>query len=149
MNDRGGLTKGLAITGTILVLVPLLAPVAFSLMRLSSDNIFRFDFLMPAELFPVAVIGGGLLIWAAVRASLYLKWLIWSLAAAIALLAGSQVMAVVTGLASGETEPTGLPWILVVGMLAGYILAVASLSVGGILLLRDLFTPKNQPIEGP
>ncbi len=32
------------------------------------ERIFRFDYLMPAELFPATLVGGGLLIWAALRA---------------------------------------------------------------------------------
>lgn len=139
MENRGGLTKGLAVAGTVIALMPLLAPVGFSLIRLVQTRHFIFDFLMPAELFPAAFIGGGLLIWAAVRARARIKHIIWSMVAAIALLVGSQVMAVVTGLASGETEAAGLPWILVIGLLVGYILALASLCIGGVLMLRDLF----------
>ena len=29
---------------------------------------FRFDYLMPVELFPAALIGGGLLVWVSLRA---------------------------------------------------------------------------------
>ena len=45
----------------------------------------------------------------------------------------------VTGLASGETEPGGWQWVLVLASLAIYSLALAAVGVGGILLLRDLF----------
>lgn len=144
MNNRGGFTKGLAITGTILVLLPLLTPVVFGVMRFAQARIFQVDYLMPAELFPLVLIGGGLLIWAGVRARLQLKWLIWSLSAAVALLVISQVAAILTGLADGRTEAAGLPWILVVGLLIGYIIAVGFLCAGGVLLLRGLFAPSGQ-----
>ncbi len=145
MNNRGGLTKGLAVAGTILVFLPLLAPLFFGIMRFAQAGIFQVDYLMPAELFPLVLIGGGLLIWAAVRAHLRLKWLIWSLAAAVGLLVLSQVAAVLTGLASGRVEAVGLPWILVVGLLVGYVVAVGFLCAGGSLLLHDLFNPADRP----
>lgn len=47
--------------------------------------------------------------------------------------------AVLTGLASGETEPAGLPWALVVALLAAYILLLIVLTIAGIRLSRDLF----------
>ena len=50
-----------------------------------------------------------------------------------------QVIASVTGLASGETEPVGWPRALVLAALAIYALAVAAMGVGGLSLLRDLF----------
>ena len=61
-------TQILAVAGTVLVWIPLLAPVFFSVMFLIRSGMFRMDYLMPAELFLVALIGGALLIWAALRA---------------------------------------------------------------------------------
>ncbi len=58
-----------------------------------------FDYLMPSELFPLA--GGLLLLWAALRARTGVGRVAWSLGIAVGALAGSQVLAVVTGLASG------------------------------------------------
>jgi hypothetical protein len=55
------------------------------------------------------------------------------------------VLAVVTGLASGETEPAGWPWALVLASLAGYALALVAMGVGGALLLRDLFRISRSP----
>jgi len=60
---------------------------------------------MPAELFPAALVGGGSLLWAALRVRLCRRLIGWGLGVAIGLLVGGQVLAVVTGLASGETEP--------------------------------------------
>lgn len=144
MNNRGGFTKGLATAGTVLVFIPLLAPLFFGMIRLAQVGIFQVDYLMPAELFPLVLIGAGLLIWAAARARLRLKWIGWSLAAAVGLLVLSQAAAVVTGLADGRTEAVGLPWILVLGMLIGYIVAVGFLCAGGSLLLYDLFAPAGR-----
>lgn len=143
MENRGGLTKGLAIAGTVLTLFPILTPVVFSLIYFAEVGQYRIDYLMPAELFPAALAGTALLIWAAARARLSRKWIVWSIAAAVLLLVGSQTVAVVTGLASGETEAVGWPWIMVLALLIGFILAEISLFIGAIFLLRDLFTPKR------
>jgi hypothetical protein len=139
MEKKNLFTKILAITGTVLVWLPILAPILFSLARLMSRPFFQIDYLMPAELFPLVLVGGGLLLWAAFRCRKRRGLIGWSLVSALALLVGSQVLAEVTGLASGRTEPTGLPWVLVLGGLIGYILAVVVVGVGGALLLRDLF----------
>jgi hypothetical protein len=55
------------------------------------------------------------------------------------------VLAVVTGLASGEAEAAGWPWALVLASLAGYTLALVAMGVGGALLLRDLFRISRSP----
>lgn len=146
MAKRGGLTKFLAILGTMLAILPLLAPVAFMAIRFVQSQRLHFDYLMPAELFPVALVGGGLLVWAAVRAEMHKGIIISSLVAAVLLLVGSQVQAVVSGLASGETEPAGIDWVIVVGLLVGFMIGLAALCVGGVFLLRDLFAPQTSRV---
>lgn len=141
MEKKGGLTKTLAIVGTVLAWFPILATIMTSIGGSLASGQFRFDYLMPAELFPAALIGGGLLLWAALRAHLYRRLIGWGLGAAVSLPVAGQVLAVVTGLASGRTEPTGLAWALVLTALGLYVLAVIVIGVGGILLVRDLFKP--------
>jgi len=142
MEKRGVFTKILAIVGTILVWIPILAPVLFSGITLLRSGRFRFDYLMPAELFLLALIGGGLLIWAALRARAPWGLIGGGLGISVAMLVGGQALAVVTGLASGETEPVGWQWALVVASLVVFSLALVVMGVGGILLLRDLFKPR-------
>lgn len=150
MEKKGVLTKILAVIGTVLVWLPILAPILFSAMALIAMRVFRFDYLMPAELFPVALVGGGLLLWAALRARSRWGIIGWALAVAVGSLVGSQALAVGTGLASGEIEPAGWWWITVLALLAGYSLALIIIGVGGIILLRDLFKPSAGRIgEGP
>ena len=142
MAKKGSLTKILAIVGTVLVWIPVLAPVLFAAAFLIQAGMFRFDYLMPAELFPVALVGGCLLLWAALRARARRGLIGGSLAGAVILPVAGQALASVTGLASGRTEPTGWPWALVLASLALYVLALVILGVGGVLLLRDLFKTK-------
>jgi hypothetical protein len=61
----------------------------------------------------------------------------------------SMGLAVVTGLASGETEIGGWQSVLGFGFIALYILAVISLGVGGILLIRDLVKLSTSSSEKP
>ena len=139
MDNKSVLTKILAIVGTVLVWFPILTPVLLSVAAVIAEGMFRFDYLMPAELFPVALVGGCLLLWAALRARSGCRLVGWCLGIAVGSLVGGQVLAVVTGLASGETEPVGWPWALVLAALAIYTLAVVVMGVGGLSLLRKLF----------
>jgi hypothetical protein len=144
MDKKNVFSKILAITGTILVWFPILAAVVFSIAHLVRSGQFRFDFLIPAEIFYVILFGAALLIWAAVRAKAYRAWIIWSLVAMVVCLVGSQGLAVVTGLASGEQEPEGIWWILVLSIMGLVIVGEIIEGIGGILLTRKLFTPDTR-----
>ena len=139
MEKKDVFTKILAILGTILIWFPVLAPLILAVGSLTRAGMFRFDYLMPAELFPSALLGGILLVWASMRARSYRKLIGWGLVIAVILLFGGQALSVVTGLASGETEPTPLLMALVLGPILIYALALAVVGVGGILLARDPF----------
>jgi hypothetical protein len=145
MDKKWSVTKTLAAIGTVLVWFPIVAPILLSLVRLISGSPFNFDFLMPAELFMVVILGGVLLIWAAVRVHLHLKLVAWSLGVAIAMLVGGQALAAATGLASGAAEPVGFGWAVVVASILIYTLAVLVLGLGGVMLIRDLWKPRPQP----
>jgi hypothetical protein len=144
MEKKDGFTKILAILGTILIWFPILAPFILGTGSLIRSGMFRFDYLMPAELFPSALLGGISLFWAAMRARSYHKLIGWGLVIAVGMLFGGQGLAVVTGLASGETEPTPLLIGLVLTPIIIYALLLAAVGVGGILLVRDLF---KQPAQ--
>ena len=139
MGKRDVFTKILAILGTVLAWLPLVAPLIFAFVALFTRGRFMLDYLMPAEIFPVALAGGLLLLWAAWRMRSRRALIAAGLAGALLLIVGTQALAVVTGLASGETEPGGWQWALVLTGLVLFILALIAVGVGGILLLRDLF----------
>ena len=149
MRGHTGLTKGLAIVGTVLIWIPILAPILFTILYLATHGLFRFDYLMPAELAILVAIGGALLFWASQRAGAQ-RWLIGGgLGVAAAGLVLSQVLAIVSGLASGEREATGFWFALVIGLLALYLLAVIATGSGGLLLVRALFRSDsllNKPV---
>ena len=139
MEKKDGLTKILAIFGTVLIWLPVLAPFLAGMGLFIRNGMFRFDYLMPAELFPSALLGGVILLWAAVRAHSRQKLIGWGLTLAVVLLFGGQTIAVITGLASGRTEPTPLLMALVLTPIMIYALLLAVIGVGGAQLVRDLF----------
>ncbi len=147
MTKSGALTNLLVILGTSLVWFPLWAAILFSLYLLVTESVLHFDYLMPAELFPVALVGGALLIWAAVRARARTRWIGWAVGIAAGSLVGGQALAMVTGLASGRIAPAGWPWALVLASLAAYTLALVAAGIGGVLLLRDVIRSGNKPAE--
>jgi len=138
MANRGRGTHVLAVLGTVLAWLPLAATVLISLAGSLARGVFLFDYLMPAEFFPVAVVGGGLLVWAAVRARVRLRWIAGSLALAVALLAAVQGLAWAIGLASGAAEPAGWRLAAVLAVYAAFVAAYLALATNGTLLLRDL-----------
>jgi len=148
MANRGSFTIILAALGTLLVILPVLAPVVFAFIALFTRGQFLFDYLLPAELFPVVLAGGVLLIWAATRARLHRKLIIWSFAVGVVVLFGGQAMAVATGLATSPADPGGPWWALALGTLIVFDLAVAVTAVGGILLLTDLFKQRKLSASG-
>jgi hypothetical protein len=141
MEKRNILTKILAILGTVLVWFPIISTVVVALAGTIRSGIPRFDYLMPAELFPFALVGGILLFWASFRAHSHLRLIGWGLAVAFLSLVGSQGLAVVTGVASGKTEMSAELFAFLLGMILAYSFALILTGVGGILLLRDLFRP--------
>jgi hypothetical protein len=149
MKKNNALTRILAVAGTVLVWFPILAPILLSLLTIITRHRFLFDYLMPAELFPFALAGGGLLLWAALRTHSWQKLIAWGLGIAAGFLAGVQVLAVVTGLASGRTEPSGWPLMLVLTSLVIYLLALVAMGVGGVLLLIDLFKSPRLRTDNP
>lgn len=148
MEKTNALNKTLAVIGTLFVWLPVLAPVLFSAGTLARGGPFRFDYLMPAELAAFVLLGGALLLWAALRTCRLRLLIGGGLALAVVTLVGGQALAVVTGLASGETEPAGLPWAVVLGLLILYDMVVIAMGVGGVLLLRTLFRKQGSPVQG-
>jgi hypothetical protein len=138
MDRRGSLTKALVVIGSVLVWLPLIAPLVLGVVRFIQIHRVRIDYLMPAELFWVALVGGVLLLWAALRAGSCRRLVGGSLASAVGLLGASMAVAVWTGLASGAAPPTGWRVILVAGLMAGYVIALCVLALAGLSLARRL-----------
>ena len=131
MQKKDRLSKILAILGTALVWLPVLAPVILGFLSLGMDGIYRFDYLMPAELGIVVFAGGAALLWAALRTGLRRKIIAWG----FGLAAGSIAIL----MAFGDVVPGSLEWGIVIGLLATYSIAIVVMGIGGTLLCKDLF----------
>ncbi len=95
---------------------------------------------MPMELIFVALLGGCVLLLAAVRA--HSRWrgpLGWALGVAAASPLLAQGLAVLTGLASGEKVMAGWPMGLVLAFVVLYSLALIVMVGLGVLLTRQVF----------
>ena len=139
MEKKVILTKVLTVIGIVLAWFPIVATVALSVVGSIRSHTLRFDYLLPLELFPVALVGGGLLLWAALRARLRRGLIGWGFGIVAGMLIGSQVLAVTSGLTSGQREPTGWIWTLLLASIGIYWLGLVELGVTGLLLVRDLF----------
>jgi len=130
MEKKDTFSKILAIVGTLLVWIPILAPGVFGFVSLGMDGIYRFDYLMPAELGIFAFVGGAMLLWVAIRAKSRQGIIAWGLGIAAGTIAVLMTF--------GDVEPGSLEWAIVVGLLIAYSLVIVVMGVGGILLWRDL-----------
>ena len=130
MNKRDALSKILTTVRILMVWVPILAPVFLGFISLGTNGIYRFDYLIPAELGLVIFIGGVLLFWVAIRAKSQRGIIAWGLGIAIGAITLLNTF--------GDVEPGSLRWAIVVGLLIIYSLAIVVLGVGGVLLWRNL-----------
>jgi len=131
MEKKDTLSKLFAILGTALVWFPILAPLILGFVSLGMDGIYRFDYLMPAELGIVVFVGGATLMWGAIRSGLRRKIIAWGLGLA----AGSVAILV----SFGDVVPGSWQWGIAMGLLISYSLAIVIMGIGGLLLCKDLF----------
>lgn len=131
MEKKDVLSKILAIVGTMLVWFPILAPLVLGFVSLGMDGIYRFDFLMAAELGILAFAGGVLLIWGAIRTRVRQRIITWGLGLA----AGSIAIL----MAFGDVKPDSLGWGIAIGLLIMYSMAIVIMGIGGVLLWKDVF----------
>ena len=141
MTDKNVFSKVLAAGGTMLVL----APIFFMLLTAVVGSIARKqilgDYMIPAELFVLVLVGCGALLWAALRERTLVKAVAWTTGIAFFLLLGCQGLAMITGLAHGEVEVEDAPgWVaFITAMLIGYDVCVALLGYWGVRLSQRLF----------
>lgn len=127
----------LSIVGMVLVWGPVAAPLLFGVISLVQGDGFRVDYLMPAELGLFAFAGGFILLAASLITKACRAWVAGSLAAALIFAVGGQVVAYLSGLATGTVEPEETYWWwVVIGSLAGYALALIAIGFGGVCLLK-------------
>ena len=141
--QKSALSKIFAVSGTLLLLAPILFMLVAAVVGSIAGKALLFDYLMLAELFPLVALGLVLLVLASITSRILAKWIGWSAAAALILLAASMIFSTASGLASGaETVQSGAFAIVIVGI-ALYDLMILGIAVLGILLVMKLF--QKQP----
>ncbi len=138
IGKRDKLTKILAIGGTIILWLPFAFMIITSIFGSIASGRFLMDYLIPAELFPVVIVGGLLLLWVSIRSKLMRKSIIIDFIVAVASFFGIQAIAVLSGLAYNLAAVGGFYWGLIIAVLVLYTLAALGLAIGGILLIRKL-----------
>ncbi len=130
--------KVLAVAGTALVWLPVVFMVITGVAGSIQAGRLLVDYLIPLELFWMVFLGSGLLLWSAILAHRRQRLFGWGLGLIVCLLVLSQVIAMLTGLASGEHEAEGWRMVIMVGLIASYLLSIAVVGGGGIMLSREL-----------
>lgn len=96
---------------------------------------------MPAELFPVELVGAGLLIWSASRAKYSVRIMVFGVLSAFIFLAGGQLFALITDATSGAMTSWQLLTITTTIIL--YTLSIIIIGIEGIRFTR-IFTVKKK-----
>jgi hypothetical protein len=143
MSIKVNTIKACSIVGAIMVWIPILAPIIFSILFLLRTSMFRFDYLMPAELFPIALLGGGILLGVSIWKKTRIKSIAYCYIASILSLFLGQIFAVITGLAAGAIAPNNWQMVLVITSITCYVLLQILLGIEGILLTRDYYLNKQ------
>ena len=144
MGDRTRLTKALATTGTILLLLPLLALTSLG----SAPRVGLFPLLAFAamELSPAVLLGGCLLLFAAVRARSHVWPIAWGLGLCASVSATAIILISVTS-ARALTEMSWYSWYLALGATTFWIGAILACG-SGLSMLRALYPTTRSPARG-
>ena len=134
------LTKILAVIGTILMYFSILTPILVSIQRSTIWRKFMYDYQMSSELIPTALIGGAILLWAALRSHSRQKFIGYGISMAMSfpiMLGLIKIKIIGWNLYRGT--PVGITPILLIATFYIYEVALITLGIGGMLILRDLF----------
>jgi hypothetical protein len=139
MGKHDTLAKILAIIGTILVALPLVAPLAFSLRFMGRPGGYHLDYLMPFEAYPVTLVGVVLLLWASFRAHARREAVGIAVGVMLGALALGAIAVRVTGIDQSVEQLETWKYILPSSLGGVSLLAQIGLIVVGCMLVRDLF----------
>lgn len=138
MADRQRAAFVCAVTGSVLLWIPIGLMIVTAIIGSLSAGKLLMDYLMPAELFFLVLAGWILLIIGSALSQTMRGPVVIIGAASVVVLIGSQILAVVSGFASGVVPAEGPIWYLVLGMLILYDLLVIVLGILGIRLSYEV-----------
>jgi hypothetical protein len=137
------LDRALAVVGTGFAWLPIVATVVLSLIESVDTGTVQVDWLMPAGMFVFYGVGAAMLVLVAIGTHRHRRLVVGSVVAAVVTLLAAQGLALVSGLASGQREPSGWPWALALVLLAVYTVAVIATGIAGVRLSRDLLRSRS------
>jgi len=140
MADRQRAAFVCAVTGSVLLWIPIGLMIVTAIIGSLSAGKLLMDYLMPAELFFLVLAGWVLLIIGSALSQTMRGPVVIIGAASVVVLIGSLILAVVSGFASGVVPAEGPIWYLVLGMLILYDLLVIVLGILGIRLSYEVKT---------
>jgi hypothetical protein len=143
MKNKGLFTRVLAIAGTALVWIPVLATFIAGITASISRGKPTLDYLMPGELFLFALAGSVLLLWAAGWSHIFLKQIAVSFIALPVFLIACQTIAVTSGIASGARPAGGFAFAVMIAFFVLYVAALFYLCFMGIMFLRKLYRKES------
>lgn len=144
MGKHDALAKSLAIIGTALVILPLLAPFILGLAAMGTLGGFRLDYLMPFEIYPVTLVGVGLLVWASFQAHARKAAVGIAVAGMIGGIILASISAQATGIANSVERLEMWKYVLTSALAAISLASQLGLAVIGTLLTRDLFAAPDE-----
>ena len=143
MAKHSVLARVLAVIGVVLLLAPILLPVAFSLRSVGRPGGYMIDYLMPFEVYPVAVVGLILVL----AASLVAQLRRGAVGICIGTMLGGVVLggvaAQLTGIANSVETLEAWRYAVVIAFGAVSLIGQVALAVVGVRLVRDLSGAKH------
>lgn len=139
MRNKILISKIISIIGTILIWIPIIAPIFFTLILLFIRKIFAFDFLMPMELLFLVIIGAIFLIATSIIMKYNWKTIGISFCIIISMFIIIQLIANLIGIVSGRTEITTIMYVIMITFVVIYIISLIILGISSILLVKKLF----------
>ncbi len=139
MAYQKALFKIFGIGGTVAVWSPTALMLITSVIGSISSGTFQMDFLLPAELFLIELVGMLLLVFASWKEGHYFKPLLGCSVGSIACLATIVIFAEATGMANGTVPP--LTWMLVFIYVFTALMSLGFIAVGffGLKFSLQLF----------
>lgn len=127
---------------TLLSSFLLLAPIAFMLIismhPLITEGKLLIDFLIPLEVFPIVFAGAGILTLIACKTNIYKKRICTMAVLLVVMFVGGQYIAVVTGIADGNSPASGWPLIIVYATIIFFDVLTVIIGIQGICLYKKL-----------
>lgn len=147
MKIKTFLIKIFVVLGMISVFFPIFFSLLTGIIGTIRDKAFRFDFLIPLELFIFIILGGVLLTYVAYKQRKRFGLTLTELISAVVTLALSQLIAVVSGLAADKSGKPAYIWAIIAILIISYWVCCIGLIISGIRLAREIFVKKHNNLN--